>query len=307
MAQNANISHFQSALRELVRHHESLLSQFSSVGSSSQCHALVELDVYKILNMGQLSTLLNLDNSTTTRLVAPLLMQDLCRMQADKHDRRNKLISLTRKGKALARKIQTHAQAQIEQTFTLMQEKERNIVHQGIITYANTLKRSHLKQECRIQELSKSDIPHLNELVAMVASEYNINHDHPRVRIAEADVRDILATYSLPKRNYYVLKHNKQIVGGAGYCPLSTKDGDICIIKGFNVLLKIQGLGLGSLLLQTITEQATLDGFKQCYLEVYDCLQQSRSFYKRLGFTELDKPLVTPKHNLTNRWYIKEL
>lgn len=306
MEKSTVISHLKSASRELFRQLEFLHDKFSTIESLSQCHILLELDVYKSVTMGQLSTLLNLDNSTTTRLIAPLLEKNLCKIQPDQNDRRNKLISLTPQGEELVGKANEGMHAHLEQVLAMVHENERELVTKGVATYAQALKNFRIKNECIVRKLSKKDIPQLFSFLDMIRQELNYQKEHPHFHIVESELKEICATYMLPKNQYFILEHDKNIMGGGGYGPADISS-DICVVRGLRMPIKIRGLGLGTQLLEKILLQAQIDGFQQCYLEIYDCQQSSRAFYKRLGFQELDKPFIQSKHDLTNRWFIKDL
>ena len=101
MHSEVQISHIRSASREIVRQVGLLRNRFLSIGSASQCHALVELDTHGEMNIGKLSLLLSLDQSTTSRLAAQMIRDGMCYMQPDENDQRNKLLSLTKKGTEL--------------------------------------------------------------------------------------------------------------------------------------------------------------------------------------------------------------
>jgi DNA-binding MarR family transcriptional regulator len=81
-----------------------------------------------VMNLGQLSTVLNLEKSTTSRLVTELLNKGICHTQPDENDRRNKLIALTKKGLQLVNKIHFEAKLQVQLALDMMNEKEKNTV-----------------------------------------------------------------------------------------------------------------------------------------------------------------------------------
>jgi DNA-binding MarR family transcriptional regulator len=68
-------------------------------------------------------------------------------MQPDENDRRNKIISLTKKGQALVNKIHREAKSQVQQALHLMTDEEKNIVAAGLTIYARALKQARIKKE----------------------------------------------------------------------------------------------------------------------------------------------------------------
>ncbi len=141
------ISQIRSSSRGIVRQLGLLENCFASIGSTSQCHAMVELDTHGAMNAGQLSEALNLEKSTVSRLVAQLLEDGICCIKIDENDRRNKLISLTKKGLVLVGKIHIEATLQVKRALDLMSEEEKSIVVRGLSIYAKALKKSGVQDE----------------------------------------------------------------------------------------------------------------------------------------------------------------
>lgn len=301
------IPHIRSASREMVRQFGLLNNRFSSIGSTSQCHALVELDSHGVMNLGQLSMVLNLEKSTTSRLVTQLLEKGICHIQSDENDRRNKLISLTKKGLALVNKIHFEAKLQVRQALDMMNEDEKNTVVRGLSIYAKALKRSRMQNEYAIRKLLKKDVPPLINLIKTVWAEFGFDSSHPAAPLFERELNQTYETYTNKNSKYFVLMQGKKIVGGAGFTPLLNAHENTCELKGMYISSQLRGLGLGTLLLEKIIQEAKKEGFKKCYLETMNFMHGANSLYKKMGFISLDKPLGNTGHTWTNCWYIKEI
>ena len=156
---NSLISQIRSSSRDLVRQLGLLNNRFIEIGSVSQCHTLVELNTQGMMNLKQLSTVLNLEKSTTSRLVAQLCDEGLCKLNFDTNDRRNKLISLTDKGKLFADQIDHEAKLQVEEALNVMSEEERNAVAHGLSIYAHALKQSKPENKYKSRKPLKKAIP----------------------------------------------------------------------------------------------------------------------------------------------------
>lgn len=301
------ITQIRSASREMVRQFGFLNNRFSSIGSTSQCHALVELDFHGVMNMGQLSTVLNLDKSTASRLVMHLCEKEICQIQCDEHDRRNKLISLTKKGLQLVNEIHHEANLQVKQALDMMSKEEQTIVLQGITAYAKALKRSRLQGEYEVRKLKKSDMPQLVNLIKTVWTEFGFDLNHPKTEIFEDELHNTYETYTSKKSQYYVLVDGKKIIGGIGFTPLIGANGNICELKGMYISSQVRGQGLGSVLLKKALHAASEEGFKKCYLETMNFMHGANTLYKKFGFMKLDKPMGNTGHSWTNCWYIKNI
>jgi putative acetyltransferase len=301
------IPHIRSASREMVRQFGLLNNRFSAIGSTSQCHALVEIDSHGVMNLGELSAILNLEKSTISRLVAQLLEQGICQIQSDENDRRNKLISLTKKGSIQVNKIHVAARLQVRQALDMMSDEERMTVVRGLSIYAKALKRSRLQNEYSIRELHKKDVPPLINLTKTVWAEFGFDASHPSAPLFENELNKTYETYTAKDCRYYLLVHDKRIVGGAGFTPLANSDDNTCELKGMYISSQLRGMGLGAMLLQKVLEEAQDLGFKKCYLETMDFMRGANTLYKKLGFVPLAKPIGNTGHNWTNCWYLKGL
>jgi putative acetyltransferase len=301
------IPRIRSASRELVRQFGLLNNRFSAIGSTSQCHALVELDTAGVMNLGQLSTVLNLEKSTTSRLVTQLLEQGICHIQADENDRRNKLISLTKKGLALVNKIHHEATLQVQRALDIMTEEEQATVVRGLSIYAKALKCSKLQHEYTIRKIRETDVPQLINLIKTVRQEFGFDSSHPGAALSDEELNTIYETHNTKRSNYFVIAQGKKILGGAGFGPLLGASENICELRGLYFAPQLRGLGFGALLMEKRLQEAKKMGYKSCYLESQDFMLGANTLFKRFGFTKLDKPLGNTGHTWTNCWYIKEL
>lgn len=301
------VSQIRTSSRQMVRELGFLNNRFAAIGSISQCHALVELDSHGALNSGQLSTILNLEKSTVSRLVTHLYEKKLCDIQFDANDRRNKLISLTKKGQALANEIHIAAKLQVRQALEMMNEDEKKIVVQGISIYTQALRRSRIQNEYAIRKLLKHDMPQLINIIKSVRAEFGFDASHPEAPLFEEELKNLYESYTGKSSEYYVLVHDEKIVGGAGFGSVLTPESNICELKGMYLLQQLRGLGLGSKLLKKILFEAANRGFKECYVETNDFMRSANTLYKKNGFVKLAKPIEGAGHACTNIWYIRKL
>lgn len=301
------INDIRAASREMVRQLGLLNNQFSTIGSTSQCHALVELDTRGVMTLGQLAETLNLEKSTASRLVTQLVDQGICHMQADENDRRNKLISLTKKGLGLVNTIHLEAKSQVKLALEMLSEEEQDIVARGLSIYVKSLKRSRLQHEYTLRKLSKADVPQLINLIKNVWSEFGFDSSHPAAPIFNHELNQTYETYTAKKSNYFVIVQDKKVVGGAGFSSSKGLDKNICEIKGMYLSSQLRGQGLGAFLLQKILMEAKKAGFKKSYLETMTFMHGANTLYKKFGFTRLKQPMGNTGHTWTNCWYLKDI
>jgi len=307
MKTNFLIPHIRSSSRGIVRELGLLNNRFSLIGSTSQCHALVELDSQGVMNLGQLSAALNLEKSTTSRLITQLLDKGICQIQVDENDRRNKLISLTKKGLQLVNKIHFEANLQVQQALDMMSEEEKEVVVRGISIYAKALKRSRVQQEYTIRELLKKDVPSLINLIKTVWIEFGFDSSHPRAPFFESELSQTYEMFNTKKSKYFVLTEGKKIIGGAGFGPLPEGEKNTCELKQMYLSAQLRGAGLGALLLKRVLQDIKNEGFKKCYLETMDFMHGANALYQKFGFIKIDKPIGNTGHTWTNCYYIKDI
>lgn len=301
------VAHIRLSSRELVRELGFLNNRFSTIGSISQCHALVELDSQGVMNMEQLSSILNLDKSTTSRIVAKLIEKDIFQIQLDENDRRSKLISLTKKGKQTVNQIHLDAILQVQQALNIMSEDERLTVSNGLSTYAKALKRARIHQEYTIRKLHKNDIPQLIYLIKNIWAEFGFDSNHPNAAHFHEELHGIYESFSINKSGYFVLLKDKRVMGGGGFGPLVGGNTNTCEIKGMYLSPQLRGLGLGASLLEKIIEEGKNKGYKKYYLETMDFMHGANALYGKFGFKKLEKPLGNTGHTWTNCFYYKEI
>lgn len=307
MTKDTLISQIRTSSREMVRELGLLNNRFAAIGSTSLCHALVELDSHGVLNSNQLATILNLEKSTVSRLVMQMQEKELCDIQADPNDRRNKLISLTKNGQALANEIHVAAKSQVSQALQMMSAEEKNMVVQGIAIYAKALRKSGIQSEHSIRKLQKQDIPQLTNIIKSVWAEFKFDASHPEASLIEDELTNLYANYTGKNQEYYVLTQGEKIVGGAGFAGILTPEKKLCELKGMYLSQQLRGAGLGSMLLQKVLSEATARGYKQCYLETNDFMHGANKLYMKNGFEKLTRPIEGAGHPCTNIWYIKKL
>lgn len=125
-------------LREVVRVLERRLgilneSDMSCCGvTMAQCHALVEVGRAKNLSLKELSEILGLDSSTTSRTVNNLVTLELVTRNNDAQDRRYVSIALTEKGDALFRSIEDKMNRRFAQIYAQIPDEKSEAVVESL-------------------------------------------------------------------------------------------------------------------------------------------------------------------------------
>jgi DNA-binding MarR family transcriptional regulator len=128
----------QKQLRESIRHLERMLgvlndNEMSCCGVTlAQCHTIVEIGRAKSISLIDLSNLLNLDASTTSRTVNNLVNSGYVKRELDPDDRRYVTISLTDTGMNIFNNIEVNMDAHFSIIYKSIPENKRSQVLESL-------------------------------------------------------------------------------------------------------------------------------------------------------------------------------
>lgn len=98
----------------------------------AQCHAIVEIGRSGNLSLNQLSEILDLDNSTTSRTVNNLVNLEYVERNVDPDDRRFVTIQLTEKGKEVFKNLEFSMDTYYNNVMKNIPEDKRGEVLEGL-------------------------------------------------------------------------------------------------------------------------------------------------------------------------------
>ncbi len=276
--------------------------------SHSQCHALLELAQAGVLTVGALAERLRLDRSVASRVAAQLVERRLVRAQAPPRDRRKKALSLSASGRRLVEKIHRSADAQVDQALRMLPPPQRRLVLEGMGLYARALSRARLHARVTLRPLNPADDAALAQVIRDVMTEHGATG--PGFAIHDPEVARMSAAYAAeadPPAAYFVLDDGGEVVGGAGFGPLSDDDRSTCELRKMYLRPGARGSGLGRRLLEHVLERARAAGYRRCYLETMATMQRARALYASMGFTPLPRPEGSTGHFGCDAWYARDL
>lgn len=131
-----------------------------------------------------------------------------------------------------------------------------------------------------------------------IGSGYSIN---------DSEVNDMYTAYSMKGSAFYVVTLDDRVQGCGGFGPLKGGDSDVCELRKMYFKSELRGMGVGAKLLELCLEEATRAGFKRCYLETIDSMEQARRLYGRYGFKNLDGPMGKTGHTSCGTWMARDL
>lgn len=146
MTDNDTVNSIRKSTREIVQYLGYLDNLFASIGSVSQCHALLKLE-QQPLTLLALSDELNLDRSTVSRLAQGLVNKHYCRYVANQSDGRSRYLQLTQLGKQKVEEIHRMATKQVKSALQDLNSQEKKLIQQSLALYAQALKNTVVKGE----------------------------------------------------------------------------------------------------------------------------------------------------------------
>ncbi|MBR3663633.1 MAG: GNAT family N-acetyltransferase [Desulfovibrio sp.] len=155
-------------------------------------------------------------------------------------------------------------------------------------------------------DILQKDDAKLASIIRKNLEKYNL--DVPGTAYYDSQL-DSLSSYYLEdkaKRLYIVAADDdNNAVGGVGLseCSLFKQCAEI---EKLYLCDAVKRNGYGKLLIKEIEERAILMGYKSLYLETHSRLVEALKLYNRVGFKEIDKPLLV-KHTTMDRFYFKQL
>lgn len=125
--------------------------------------------------------------------------------------------------------------------------------------------------------------------------------------IHDREVDDMYTAYTSARTAYYVCEADGKITGGGGIGPLAGGDADYCELKKMYFLPEVRGLGLGQKVLNACLQAAKEKGYRYCYLETFNTMNQAMKLYEKAGFKKIDGPLGNTGHFACDRFYLLSL
>jgi putative acetyltransferase len=271
----------------------------------SQCHVLFELSTNNSLSLMQLSEILLIDKSNTSRTVKKLVELGLVKSEKLPHDNRQKFFSLTTKGeKALTETIGL-ADQQVGDALGNLTESEQQTVVDGLRLYGNALRKSRLQSRYTIRKIQKKDNAQMARVIRDVMTEFQAVGEGYSINDTEVD--DMYGNYNGSRFVYCVIESDGQVVGGGGIAPLTGGAKSVCELRKMFFLPELRGFGMGSRLLSLLMDEARKRDFKKCYLETLERMWQANQLYKRAGFEPLSKTMGKTGHSSCQLYYAKQL
>ena len=167
------------------------------------------------------------------------------------------------------------------------------------------MNQSRRKAKLNIRLIEKSDNAVIAEVIRLVMTEFKAVGCGYSINDSEVD--DMYTAYASERSAFYVVELNKRVLGCGGFAPLTGAEQDTCELRKMYFKSELRGLGVGTRLLNLCLDEAASAGFRHCYLETMDNMEQAQNLYGKYGFKYLDKPMGDTGHSSCGTWMARNL
>ena len=127
--------------------------------------------------------------------------------------------------------------------------------------------------------------------------------------IHDAEVGCMSAHYGGGDARYYVVEHDGEVLGGAGFARLTgtAREQATCELRKMYFRPGARGRGLGHALLELLLAEMRSAGYRRCYLETTSGMRTAQHLYRQHGFAELEGPEGSTGHHGCDRFFARPL
>lgn len=298
---SAAVQPLRHAARQLVRELHLLDGRVACCGIPlAECHLITELNRVGQATATELCERLVLEKSTVSRLVNRLVEKGFIRAASCEDDKRTRILCLTGKGKAQAERLDRHASAQVEAALGFVAPGGESSIIEGLQRYANALRSARLAGGYLVRPIEAGDNEALASVLREVMAEFGATGCGTSFSDAEVDA--MFEAYSAPGCAFLVVEKDGRILGGGGFGPLAGGAEDVCELRKMYFLPELRGAGMGLRLLRLILDSARAAGYRECYLETMQGMDQALRLYRKYGFKELEARIGSTGHRVCNRF-----
>ncbi len=300
------INEIRKYSRQLVRELDVVKGVYLGTGYTvTQCHVLFEVATHESLGLLELAEILLIDKSNTSRTVKQLVVKGLIQSKTSSADSRQKIFSLTRKGKQALSQTINLADDQVGSAISVLTTDQQQTVIEGLQLYGSALRKSRLQSQFQIRRIKRSDDAQVARVIREVMTEFDAVGEGYSINDPEVD--EIYSNYRDKRSCYFVVAKDGKIVGGAGIGPLQGGDASVCELRKMFFLPQTRGCGMGRRMLEMLMDEARKRGFKRCYLETLERMDSAKALYERIGFKRLRKSMGNTGHCSCDSWYLLKL
>lgn len=141
------------------------------------------------------------------------------------------------------------------------------------------------------RRIEPQDIEQVAKLIRVVMTEFGCVGEGYSINDPEID--NMHQAYSREGSAFYVIEENGKVLGCGGIAPLEGADGQTCELRKMYFYPALRGKGWGKRMLVKCLESASEMGYKRCYLETVERMEQAVALYQKMGFVKAALHLAT--------------
>lgn len=280
--------------RKLVRELGFLNKNYSQTNTSfGETHALIEINNLGELEVGELATKLNIDKSGASRIMSAMEKKNWIK-PAKVQDQRVKRYQLNPKGKKLHAQIDQQSNCFVENALQELSNEQQEKIVEGIMLYAQALKKARIKQEYTIRVIEDRDNKQMAKIVREALKELNLLK--PGTAASDPSLDYLSKFFVGERKTYLVAEKDGKIYGGAGITALQGGPQNTCELIRMFLHKKARGSGIGQLLIEEALRFAKEQKYTYCYLETTEEMLAAQKLYQRNGFEYLKERMGDTGH-----------
>lgn len=145
-----------------------------------------------------------------------------------------------------------------------------------------------------IRKIQASDNERVADIIREVMTEFGAVGEGYSIEDPEVD--SMFQAYSNTRSAFYVVEHEKVVVGCGGIAELQGGDPSTCELKKMYFLESARGKGAGKIMAEMLIVDARRFGYRKIYIETLERMEAAGRLYQQLGFQRLDAPLGKTGH-----------
>lgn len=139
------------------------------------------------------------------------------------------------------------------------------------------------KSGVRIRQIRQTDDRQLGEVIRSCFRDYGATEEG--TVFSDPVIDRLSLSFGKERSAYFVLEAAGAAVGGAGFQPLKGGGREVCELQKMYIRRDFRGKGWGRALLEKCLSEASMAGFRLCYLESLPELKDALKLYEAAGFS----------------------
>lgn len=286
----AEVDAIRTASRALVRELGFMETTLASTQhSASAVHALLEIARDENITSGKLASLLQLDKSSVSRMVAKLIKTgEVCEVTSEK-DARIKVLCLSDTGRTTVENINAIGRTQVDNAFQHLNTDQRLTVHQGLHLYANALKEHRLGEPIVDTSTTFINTGYLPGLIGRITELHSTFYSTQagfgkffESKVA-SDLAEFVRRLERPCNQVWTAQVNDTIAGSIAIDGEDLSAGT-AHLRWFILDEVSRGKGLGRKMMSRAIDFCDKQGFTEVHLWTFSGLESARKLYESFGF-----------------------